>query len=133
MREDSTDEQTHLRDCLISLQHLLELHFLKEEEALFPVLAEYIGRAGGPIDAVVDEHTRIRSALGDLRQKVTDLCEYQGGERTAILSGVTGLAYKTTGLLRLHICKENQILFEIGEDLLSTEEKRKIAIKIKTM
>jgi len=131
--EGCMGEALRLKAALASLQHGLGLHFLKEESALFPVLADYIGCADGAIAAMVDEHARIRRVLGNLREKIADLCEHQGGERAPVFSGLTGLAYETIGLLRLHICKENQILFEICSVVLSEKEKRQIAEKIKSI
>lgn len=126
-------EQTRLREGVLSLKQSMDLHFLKEENALFPVLAEYIGKDDGPIEVMLNEHDRIRMILCDLHKMVCDLSSQTGAKRGITLKSVTGSGYETIRLIRLHISKENQILFEICEASLSPEEKKGVTKKIKSL
>ena len=129
----SEDEQSRLKDCVATLEQSISLHFVKEEEALFPVLAEYIGREGGPIEALIHEHEHIRSVFHDWSESVNHLCLSGGAERELDLKIVTSFGYEAIRLLRLHISKENQILFEICEASLSPDEKRRVTEKIQSI
>ncbi|MBN4054228.1 hemerythrin domain-containing protein [Nitrospira defluvii] len=126
-------EQTRLREGVLSLEQSMDLHFLKEEEALFPVLAEYIGKNDGPIEVMLNEHNRIRMTLRDLYKSICALSSQTGAKRGLTLKSVTQLGYETIRLIRLHISKENQILFEICEASLSPEEKKDVTKKIKSL
>lgn len=126
-------EQARLKEGVISLERVIDHHFHKEEEALFPVLAEYIGKEHGPIELMLYEHNQLRSTFCGWRKSVSDLCDNIGPKRDSILRFVTTSGYEAIQLLRLHIRKENQILFEICEASLSSDEKKEIAKKIKTM
>lgn len=126
-------EQSRLREGVLSLEQGMDLHFHKEEDALFPVLAKYIGKEHGPIEVMLDEHEQLRLILSDWKKCVCELCKRSGPEREPVLRTVTTAGYEAIRLLRLHIKKENQILFEICEASLSPEEKRAVARKIKTL
>ncbi len=129
----SKREQRRLREGLVVLEVELRRHFAKEEEGLFPVLSEYIGREQGPIGVMLHEHETLRTVYRDWKALVFDLCEHSGTQREVILRGVSASGYEAIHLLRTHISKENQILFEICEAALSPEEKRQVAEKMKKM
>ena len=125
-------EQRRLRDCVISLEKAIVLHFVKEEEALFPVLARYISCEEGPIEVMLREHDHLRAIFYEWRKRVSRLCAGgPGGESR--LRAVASCGYEAIRLLRLHISKENQILFEICEAALSPEEKLGVAEKLKAL
>ncbi len=123
-------EQTRLRDWVNELSLQIGLHFYMEEKALFPILAEYIGREHGPIEAMIIEHNNIKALISDWKHNAGELCKSTERTRDGRLNAVTSLGYKTISFLRLHISKENQILFKICETSLSLEEKSWVAQKI---
>jgi len=131
--ERSEGEQVRLREGVGALEEEIRRHFAKEEQALFPVLSEYIGSGQGPIGVMLNEHEVIRNAFQGWKTLVFDLREHSGTQREVVLKGVTASGYEAIHLLRVHISKENQILFEICEASLSPEEKRQVAEKIKGM
>jgi len=127
------DEQSRLKDCVLTLEQTIANHFAKEEEALFPVLAEYIGRDEGPIEVMIHEHDHIRSVFHAWREKVIGLCSSEGVDRKSALKDLAFCGYEAIRLLRLHISKENQILFEVCETSLSPDEKRQVAEKLQSL
>ncbi|MFQ5779561.1 MAG: hemerythrin domain-containing protein [Nitrospiria bacterium] len=126
-------EYTRLRDLVVSLGREICLHFQKEEEALFPVLEEYIGKEHGPIEVMLHEHEEIRSAFRDWEKMVVDLCETTEPRQEGILKAVMASGNEAIRLYRQHVSKENQILYKITEASLSAEEKRTVAERIKSI
>ncbi|MFQ5588733.1 MAG: hemerythrin domain-containing protein [Nitrospiria bacterium] len=126
-------EQARLRDWVNELYERLSRHFLMEEEVLFPVLAEYIGKEHGPIEVMVQEHANITSELANWKSAVSELCKLAGPARDAVLKVATGAGYRTIAQLRLHISKEDQILFKICEVSLSEEEKKLVFKKLQAI
>ena len=126
-------EQSRLRTWVDELTQQVVLHFLIEEEALFPVLADYIGRENGLIEVMLQEHERIRSALSEWKSAVNTLCQGMVSAREALLKVVIGLGHRSIALLRLHMSKEDQILFKICEVSLSEKEKTQVAQKIRAI
>lgn len=94
-------------------------HHGKEEEILFPVLADKgIPVDGGPIGAMLDEHEQGRALVSQLREAVA---HYALGEQSAaepIAEALRGY----TALLRQHILKENDVLFPMAESVLTSQE-----------
>jgi hemerythrin-like domain-containing protein len=80
-------------------------HHSKEERWLFPAL-EVAGmpRVGGPLAVMMDEHEQGRNLLRALR------------EASAPRRPVLARAY--ADMLRAHIAKENDVLFELADALL---------------
>jgi hemerythrin-like domain-containing protein len=92
----------------------LQLHRRKEEEVLFPALGEHIGIDSGPVACMLEEHAREKTLVRDLRASL----EQAGGGanlRRAVGAFVSHL--------RLHIQKENEVLFPMAENLLPPEQK----------
>ncbi len=91
-------------------------HFLVEEEALFPILARYIGEDHGPLAVMHHEHAAFRDLLAALRAAVAahDLPQ----QRTHALALID--------LLRGHIAKEDQILFPMAMRMLNPAEQQEV-------
>ncbi len=94
-------------------------HHLKEEKVLIPALEEKgIARDGGPIGMMLTEHEEGRGY-------VRAMAEALKGEvlpKTALVENAR--AY--LGLLREHIRKEDEILFNMADEVLSSEEQKKL-------
>ena len=98
-------------------------HHLKEEQILFPALEEHgIPRDGGPVGMMLLEHEEgralVRAMAEALPHATVDL------EMEAALKQ-NARAYLR--LLREHIQKEDEILFNIAEDVLPPEEQMRLA------
>lgn len=105
----------------------LEIHFKKEEDALFPVLGNYIGIETGPIHVMLIEHKNCRELSDDFKAKIKD---YGGGNNhKPLISAGNSFA----SLLSEHIDKEDHILFSIADMHLSQEEKHAITERMRTV
>ena len=98
----------------------IEVHFKREEEALFPVLGNYIGIETGPINVMIIEHNSCRELTGDLKKKI------EGKDYKSVVSAGKALIE----LLSEHEDKEDGILFQIAEMQLGQDEKQDIMKKI---
>ncbi len=101
-------------------------HHGKEEEVLFPLLeTKGIPRDNGPIGVMLSEHQMGR---GFIKGMSDGLEQYKTGNPDA-LSVIRGNAHGYTDLLRNHIAKENDILFNMAERVLSEQEHQELAMK----
>lgn len=104
-------------------------HHAKEEEILFPAMeASGMPREGGPIGVMLHEHVVGRSY-------VSKISEYLGAAATGdsearLLVQRYALAY--ADLLTQHIQKENGILFNMADQMFSTEEHEYLVKQYKT-
>jgi hemerythrin-like domain-containing protein len=87
-------------------------HQAKEETILFPVLKSMAASQGRPVDHMTLEHDQERSLVEDLEKDV----------RLAHLSDFVACANRLSSTLRNHIYKEDRILFETAESLLTAVE-----------
>lgn len=88
-------------------------HHRKEEEHLFPALERHgIPRAGGPVGVMLHEHEVGRVLLAAIAQA-------DGAEAADAIE-------KYGTLLRLHIDKENGILFRLADVVIPETEQRRL-------
>jgi hemerythrin-like domain-containing protein len=98
-------------------------HHGKEERVLFPALENIgVSRTGGPIGVMLHEHDIGR---GHIRSMAEALQSLEAGDRAA------GQRFRThaldyAALLRQHIAKEDQVLFEIADRRLAPATKEEI-------
>jgi hemerythrin-like domain-containing protein len=99
-------------------------HHGKEEDLLFPMLeSKGMPRAGGPVGVMLQEHTLGRTLVGQMSEATDrfEAGEPAAGQRWA--EAASGYA----NLLRLHIQKENNVLFVMAEQLLTDAEQNALA------
>lgn len=134
---DATDEVQHRLNrgevvAAGTLEGLLEFfrlfadrcHHGKEEDLLFPLLEKKgMPRNGGPIAVMLHEHDRGRELVREMELASSSSRDTAGpaGGRWA------QAAAEFTNLLREHIAKENNVLFEMAERLLTAEEQEQLA------
>jgi hemerythrin-like domain-containing protein len=96
-------------------------HHSKEEKHLFVRFVEKgMPKEQGPIAVMLNEHRMGRDLILQIE---TALQEYQSGKKEASDSvGQSMLRY--VELLRAHIAKENNILFPMGDRLLSADDQQ---------
>jgi hemerythrin-like domain-containing protein len=98
-------------------------HHLKEEKILFPALEEHgIPRAGGPIGMMLIEHEEARGYV----RAMADALSYTGADPEAARAILVGNARAYLRLLREHIRKEDEVLFEMADAALSPEEQKEL-------
>lgn len=123
-------EKILLRNLANNLEREMPPHFRKEEEGLFPILAEYIGSEHGLIEALRHEHAEIRSTFLPWKKRFFRFCEEIGPIDEALRKGVVDAGLRIVSLIRLHIYKENDVLFKISEASLTKEEKREVVVRM---
>ncbi len=90
-------------------------HHGKEEGILFPAMAEAgIPNENGPIGVMLAEHVEGRAAVARMKSALAD----GGLDSAAFVEGAD--AY--LALLRIHIRKENMILFPLGDRKIPVEQ-----------
>lgn len=98
-------------------------HHSKEEQELFPALAERgIPEEGGPIGMMLMEHDQGRAYLRNMKEAAE---RYARGDKTA----APALVENTFGyvrLLREHIEKENTVLFLMADQVLSNADDERL-------
>lgn len=124
-------EQTLLQDLVLALERDIGPHFQKEEEALFPVLANYIGKEHGPIEVMIHEHKKIREIFGNWKKNLLEFYQGVGFRREGMFKALSESGFEFTRFLRHHINKEDQILFKICQEALTAEEKRQVNEEMK--
>lgn len=123
-------EKDLLKDLAVALDKEIGPHFKKEEEALFPILAEYVGQEYGPIEAILHEHEKICAAFLHWKKMLPSFCRSDAPIDEAVHKALLDPGLRLVSLLRQHIQKENQILFEISEVSLTKEEKKEVIRRI---
>ncbi|TAK07821.1 MAG: hemerythrin domain-containing protein [Candidatus Manganitrophaceae bacterium] len=126
-------EKNLLKELAVALDKEIGPHFRKEEEALFPVLAEYIGREYGPIEVMLREHEKICAAFLYWKKIVPSFSRSTALIDDAVRKALLDPGLRLVTLLRQHIEKENQILFEISEAFLTGEEKKEVIRRIRAI
>tara|TARA_B100000315_G_scaffold249681_1_gene281302 strand:- start:194 stop:703 length:510 start_codon:yes stop_codon:yes gene_type:complete len=89
------------------------VHFIKEEEALFPEIEEFIPRDGGPTGMMLIEHKDLRDANAEFQPAVAVYLEDSDDLKTREKILEWGTHFIVA--LRNHIAKENDILFMMAD------------------
>ncbi|HTZ30865.1 MAG TPA: hemerythrin domain-containing protein [Methylomirabilota bacterium] len=99
-------------------------HHGKEEDLLFPMMERKgVPRAGGPLGCMLAEHDEGRGYIREMKENAEGCA--RGAEDACNRWTKAALAYAR--LLRNHIWKENEILFQIAERILSSDEQAELA------
>ncbi|HKZ53317.1 MAG TPA: hemerythrin domain-containing protein [Candidatus Acidoferrales bacterium] len=99
-------------------------HHGKEEDLLFPLLEKKgLPRAGGPIGVMLHEHEQGRALV----KQMADAAEAYGAGAAEAGGRWAEAARGYSFLLRQHIDKENNVLFVMAENLLSSTEQAELA------
>ena len=114
----------HLGDILEFFKEFIDTcHHGKEEKFLFPALqAAGIPREGGPISVMLTEHEAGRKYVRQMREIKKKLSD-ELPEARSEFAETSGLYID---LLRNHIHKENTVLFEMADKVLSKKEQDRL-------
>jgi hemerythrin-like domain-containing protein len=94
-------------------------HHGKEEDLLFPAMeSKGVPRVGGPLGCMLAEHDEGRGYVRVMKEDAAGCAQDEGTARNRWTNAARGYAT----LLRNHIWKENEILFQIAERILCSEE-----------
>jgi hemerythrin-like domain-containing protein len=116
-----------LRSCVEFLRLFADAcHHAKEEDLLFPVLeSRGIPKDGGPIGVMLYEH---QLARGLTRRMHDALDTAARGDRPA-QAEFRAAAGEYVALLTNHIFKEDNILFRMGDQVLSEDDQSELAAR----
>lgn len=112
---------TELHELASSFRAELGNHSRREEEGLYPLMANYIEREMGPIAAMEEEHDLIHESL----KLFMRIVEKEKSEPIEIAAVHTQLVMSVEILLE-HFFKEESVLFPMAEHLLSDTEKEQL-------
>ncbi|MBO9596904.1 MAG: hemerythrin domain-containing protein [Cohnella sp.] len=116
-----------LREQVAVFADQLRQHARKEDDALFPMMAEHIGRGFGPIAVMEHEHEQAEMNLERFLAAAGPADSTLSDEEAKFVAGYAALAYS---ILTQHFNKEENVLFPMAERILSEEEKARLAIRI---
>jgi hemerythrin-like domain-containing protein len=95
-------------------------HHAKEEDLLFPVLEERgIANDGGPIGVMLHEHRVARSLVARMADSLDGSSDSEFREA----------ARDYLELLRQHIFKEDHVLFEAGDSVMSEDDQTRLGAR----
>ncbi len=98
-------------------------HHAKEEDLLFPVLeSRGIPREGGPIGVMLYEHTVARGHVKEMGEAL----EGVSNDGQAAQERFCAEAHHYISLLRQHIQKEDNILFSMGDQMMTQDDQNKL-------
>jgi hemerythrin-like domain-containing protein len=101
-------------------------HHGKEEDLLFPLLERKgVPRSGGPLGCMLAEHDQGRGYVQRMSKNAPGCASGDASARKFWTEAARAYA----NLLRSHIWKENEILFQMAERLLSADEQTLLANK----
>lgn len=101
-------------------------HHAKEEDLLFPVMElRGVHRDGGPIGVMLEEHRMARAFTKEMANALT--AHGNGAGDAVVCFNVA--AHRYVDLLRNHIFKEDNVLFNMGDQVLSPEDQTDLHAK----
>ncbi|MBI5199755.1 MAG: hemerythrin domain-containing protein [Nitrospirae bacterium] len=109
----------------------VELHFRKEEEALFPEIEKFIPREGGPVGVMLIEHEDLYRYKDNLFKGVDFLLKDENSKEALVLIKENGTNY--INLLREHIFKEDNMLFMMADMHLEEDQIKEIMKKFEEL
>jgi hemerythrin-like domain-containing protein len=133
LSDDATmsSPSSHLlfRELLAFITNEVWLHFHREEEVLFPVIArifpaENAPIVGGPVYVLSEEHSVLRKLVARLTGQVQQWDDGEPGAAEAVQLTGTQLARA----FQKHIYKEDNIVFRLAESSLSPAERAEITL-----
>ncbi len=118
-------DPTQLDKCVRFIRLFADAcHHGKEEDLLFPVLeARGIPRDGGPIGVMLYEHTVARGLTKDMAAALKAL---ESGDESA-KTRFAKAARQYAELLTNHIFKEDNVLFNMGDRVMSADDQSSLA------
>jgi hemerythrin-like domain-containing protein len=97
-------------------------HHSKEEQTLFPLLEERGVPRQGPIGVMLNEHELGRQYVAAIADAIDG---YERGDAESA-QAIAENARNYAGLLRLHIMKEDNVLFRMSDQALSDEDQKRL-------
>jgi len=118
------DVEATLPDLLALLEAEFSSHMAAEDEILYPALVAALPAASGSISPLFTEHAELRQMLARL---VATLREAPGADRT---EQIRVQVHDVADLLRLHIRKEESLVFRLAPQLLTPSEIAAVSLRL---
>ncbi|WP_028400071.1 hemerythrin domain-containing protein [Ectobacillus panaciterrae] len=119
-----------LRKQVLAFLYVLELHSKKEEDVLFEMMANYIGKEMGPIAVMEYEHEQAKLNIAAFLEKTDNPSLALTEESTVRL---VQFIINACTILTDHFMKEERVLFPMAEQMLSLEEKEEVYKRVEAM
>jgi len=117
----TTPNGASLHLLLEGLRQEFEVHMKAEDEVLFPLLLRALPHLRGQLESLATEHRELRGMLGALLETVDQPSSAARNEQIAIQ------ARDFVDLLRIHLRKEEAVVFRVAERLLAPAEVQNFA------
>lgn len=116
--------ESPLRRHLVTLARQFDTHMAAEEAVLYPALASAFPEARGTLAPLHEEHADLRAMLSSLG---SSLDQPAGRERDV---QIAIQVRDFVDLLRVHIRKEESVVFDVSERVLKARELRGLARRL---
>jgi len=98
-------------------------HHVKEENLLFPLLVKKgFSTDQGPIPVMLHDHAEARKYVKGMTEEIENIRKGDTSSFTILYENMQGYI----DLLRAHIRKENNVLFRMADEKLSTDEQEEL-------
>jgi len=113
-----------VEEILAMLARQFRTHMAAEDEIIYPALAETLPEAGSNLEPLRAEHHTLRMMLRDLERELRKPASETRNEQIGVL------LRDLCDLLRIHIRKEDAIVFALAERALTQTEVESIAARM---
>lgn len=121
--EEGHEALQSLRKLIIEFIEPFKNHTEKEEEYLFPMLAQYVGSEQGPVNATEEEHEEIDAYIGHfLHHTLGDLSGFTMHDMKKVVRD----AAEAFEVITVHFVKEESVLFPMVDNILNMKEQDKL-------
>jgi hemerythrin-like domain-containing protein len=105
----------------------MAVHHRKEEDCVFPFLEEFLASENLRLDARIADHEDLNIMNGKFKEALNECRELDGGRRAAFSAQMLrGYGLFIVHLVREHLLKEDQILFLVADEYLTSEQEAQI-------
>jgi hemerythrin-like domain-containing protein len=111
-------------DVLAMLAQQFRTHMAAEEEVLYPALAEALPGTRPSLEPLEADHASLRMMLSDLEESLREPSSRSRNE------GIAVQLRDLADLLRIHIRKEEVVVFAVAERALSRTEMEALAARV---
>lgn len=105
----------------------MAIHHSKEEDCLFPFLEEYLASENLRLDARIADHEDLNIMNGKFKETLNDCRRTEPGRRARFAAQMLkGYGLYIVHLVREHLLKEDQILFLVADEYLTSDQEAEI-------
>lgn len=115
-RVDGPAAEDRIERVLAMLERQFQTHMAAEDQLLYPAIARAIPASAPSLEPLHDEHAELRQMLHRLQATLRESASADRDEQIPIQ------VHDLADLLRLHIRKEESLVFHVAARLLAPEE-----------